>query len=354
MVIDCLNPVCGRPSAVSGDPKKNSFDLLRFFAAALVLYSHQYVLLGRVEPDFFGWTTFGGLGVSFFFFLSGFLVWSSWARDPDIRRFFVRRSLRIFPALWAAVLICVLTLGLFQTSWSVGDYFQSPLTWRYLCVAAFCTQNELPGVFAENPLPSVINGSLWTLRVEFLCYVSIAVVASLGSVRQNWLMLLSLGLAVLAAAFGPLLLGSRFVSHLEMVSFFWWGVMYAYVRARPAPEARKWTIAISIALLAFLLPGGRGSERTGILIVVAALVLAAQHAPWGALLTDRLGDLSYGMYIFAFPVQQVVVELGRERGWAFTTHLVLSFLVTSVLAYASWHLLEKRALLFKPKRKDLP
>lgn len=89
-------------------------------------------------------------------------------------------------------------------------------------------------------------------------------------------------------------------------------------------------------------------------LFAAALVLYShQHAPLGAKLTDRLGDLSYGMYIFAFPVQQIVVELGRHRGWSFATHLGLSFLVTSLLAYVSWHALERPALRFKPKRMVL-
>lgn len=87
--------------AVAG---RNSLDLLRLVAATLVLFSHQYALLGQPEPSFFGWTSFGGARVTIFFFLSGVLVWSSWARDPDRWLLFVRRALRIFPALWVVVL----------------------------------------------------------------------------------------------------------------------------------------------------------------------------------------------------------------------------------------------------------
>lgn len=333
------------------EPQKNSFDLLRLCAAVLVLYSHQHVLLGLAEPELFGWTTFGGVGVSIFFFLSGFLVWLSWARDPDLKRFFIRRSLRIFPALWVAVLTCLLILGLFQSGLSAGDYFVSPLAWRYLGAAVFGAQNELPGVFAQNPLPSVINGSLWTLRVEFLCYVSVALVGSIGLAQRNLSMFLSLVLAVVAAAFGALLIGTRFIPHLEMVAFFWWGVMYGFVWELPASEFKALAVGIGLAFVAFLTLGSRGVERTGMLVFAAALVMVAQRVFWGSCITARLGDLSYGMYIFAFPVQQVVVALGRGRGWSFTTHLSLSFLVTSVLAYVSWHALEKHALRFKPPRK---
>lgn len=336
------------------EPQKNSFDLLRLFAAALVLYSHQHALLGLLEPELFNWTTFGGMGVSIFFFLSGFLVWSSWARDPDLKRFFIRRSLRIFPALWFVVLITVLVVGALLSRLPAPDYFASSETWRYLSTALLVTRRGLPGVFTNNPYPLAVNGSLWTLPVEFSCYVSVALIGRIGLAQRNWLMPLCSGLAILAAVFGSQLLGARFVPHLEMVAFFWLGVMYGFVRGRTVIECKLWVVGVGVVFVAFLLLGARGVERTGTLVLAAVLVMAAQRVSWGSLVTDRLGDLSYGMYIFAFPVQQIVVELGGRRGWSFATHLWVTFLVTSLLAYVSWHLIEKRALLFKPKRKELP
>jgi len=330
---------------------KNSLDLLRLLAASLVLYSHQHALLGLAEPELFGWTTYGGVGVSIFFFLSGLLVWSSWARDPNSKRFFARRSLRIFPALWFVVAFCVLVLGPLNSSLTLSEYAASPETRRYLTTAVLVVRQGLPGVFSGNPYPWAVNGSLWTLPVEFLCYVSVAIVGSMGLVRRSWVMGASLGLAVLAAAFGAQLLGARFVSHLEMVAFFWWGVMYGYVSARPVSEYRSWAIYLGLALLAFFWLGTRGTERTGMLLLAGALVITAQHASLGSRLTDRLGDLSYGMYIFAFPVQQLWVALGRDRGWSFASYFSLSCLVTGVLAYASWHVIEKKALLWKPQRQ---
>jgi peptidoglycan/LPS O-acetylase OafA/YrhL len=333
------------------EPQKNSFDLLRLFAAALVLYSHQHVLLGLAEPELFGWTTLGGVGVSIFFFLSGFLVWSSWARDPDFVRFFIRRSLRIFPALWFVVLFTAMVLGPLLSKLPVSDFFASSETWRYISTALLLVRRGLPGVFLDNPYPLAVNGSLWTLPVEFLCYVSVALIGGIGLVSRNGLMALSLGMAVVAAAYGALLLGPRFVSHLEMVAFFWWGVMYGFVRERPASEYKLWAVGIGVAFVAFGVLGSRGIERTGTLVLAAVLVMVAQRVSWGSRVTARLGDLSYGMYIYAFPVQQMLVQLGRSRGWTFSMHLSLSLLVTGVLAYVSWHALEKRVLRFKPQRK---
>jgi peptidoglycan/LPS O-acetylase OafA/YrhL len=330
---------------------KNSLDLLRLSAATLVLYSHQHALLGLAEPHLFGWTTYGGVGVSIFFFLSGLLVWSSWARDPDSKRFFARRCLRIFPALWVVVALSVLVLGPLSSNLTLSDYLAAPETRGYLSTAVLLVRHVLPGVFSGNPYPGAVNGSLWTLPVEFLCYVSVALVGSIGLIQRSWLIGASLGLAVLAAAFGAQLLGARFVSHFEMVAFFWWGVLYGFVSARPVSEVRGWAIFLGLALLAFFWLGTRGTERTGVLFLAGALVIAAQHASFGSRLTEGLGDLSYGMYIFAFPVQQLLVALGQGRGWSFAGYLSLSCVLTGVLAYASWHLIEKKALLFKPQRQ---
>ena len=130
--------------------KKNSFDLLRLLAAVLVLFSHQFTLLGSPEPSFFGLNTFGGIGVTIFFFLSGVLVWSSWERDPDLKRFFIRRSLRIVPGLWLAVILTILILvpAVSQLSWQ--HYFGSLDTWRYFITGIFINQHNLPGVFKDN------------------------------------------------------------------------------------------------------------------------------------------------------------------------------------------------------------
>jgi peptidoglycan/LPS O-acetylase OafA/YrhL len=328
----------------------NSLDLLRLVAASMVLYSHQHVLLGHPETSFLGWSSFGGAGVSIFFFLSGFLIWSSWVRDPHGWRFFQRRALRIFPALWALVLLTVLVLGPAISVLPLDEYGSSSATWRYLSTALLLVRFGLPGVFEGNPYPNAVNGSLWTLPVEFFCYVLVAV---LGLVfrRSNGLGLtLGMTFALCGAAFGVPLLGERFLAHFEMIAFFWWGAVYAQMRGDRGGSSHPWwvTIVILMALMFFWLSSPRGTERTALLLFATGMVVVAQVWQGGAGLTKPLGDLSYGMYIFAFPVQQVVVLMGRKHNWSFEIYLVLSFALTMLLAWMSWHLVEKRALRFKP------
>lgn len=331
---------------------KNSFDLLRLMAATLVLYGHQHVLTGLVEPQFFGWNTLGGVGVSIFFFLSGLLVWSSWVRDPHWMRFFVKRSLRIFPGLWLVVFATVLLFGPALSSLGRVEYFSNPGTWDYLSTAALYVQFGLPGVFDNNPYPHIVNGSLWTLPAEFLCYVSVAVFGSLSLVRQHWVWGGGLLLAILLAELGPAFLGARFTAHFEMAAFFWWGIWYGYVSRSFSSNAQGLLILSAVALLIMLVFGPRGVERTAMLVCVATLVMLAQHQSLGSRLTDQLGDISYGMYIFAFPVQQWVSELSQGRHSSFWLSLSLSFALTAGLAYASWHLIEKRALFYKPQSRE--
>ena len=211
---------------MNAEHPKNSLDLLRLGAAIMVLYSHQYALLGLAEPAFLGLNSFGGVGVALFFFLSGFLVSASWERDPDIVRFFTRRSLRIFPGLWFVFVLSFFLLGPLLTTLPLDDYFSSTTTWRYLGTAALVSSNVLPGVFADNPMPLVINGSLWSLPVEFLCY---GTVAALGLMPRVITMNrdVSLGVALVgvmvAATYGPPIIGVSLWPHLEMVAMFWWG-----------------------------------------------------------------------------------------------------------------------------------
>jgi peptidoglycan/LPS O-acetylase OafA/YrhL len=332
--------------------ERNSLDLLRLVAATLVLYSHQFALLGAPDPSFFGWNTFGGAGVTIFFFLSGMLVWSSWDRDPDWRRFFHRRSLRIFPALWVTVALTALLLGPLGSTLPWEQYFAKSETWRYFTTAVLINQHNLPGVFAENFYPRVVNGSLWTLPVEFLCYVSVVIVGSLRRAPKGPLIAANLLVVVLLASWGPVVTGARFSPHFEMIAAFWWGVLYRYCIKTPWQVTRDYMLIWVLLILAFLLfafVGERSFERAAMLACAACLVHIARSVSAGARLTAPVGDLSYGMYIFAFPVQQMVVYWGLGQNWSWGLHFGLSLLGTTFLAYASWHLVESKALRYKPK-----
>ena len=333
------------------DTEKNSLDALRLVAAGLVLYSHQHVLLGLNDPSFFGWSSFGGAGVSIFFFLSGTLVWSSWQRDPALGRVFKRRSLRIFPALWVLVALTVFCLGPVFTRLPIDEYLSSLGTWRYLTTALLLVRYELFGVFADNMYPLVVNGSLWTLPVEFLCYTLVAGFGWWFRAHPSRAVTLGLGLALMGSVLGASHFGPRFVMHFEMAAFFWWGVVYQHLSDQSLHADRlPWgaLLGVVVGLLVFWLGSARGVERTALLLFAAGCVVWAQHWQGAASLTQRVGDLSYGLYIFAFPVQQSLAQAGQGLNWSFGLSFGLSLFATAALAWISWHLIEKRALRFKP------
>jgi peptidoglycan/LPS O-acetylase OafA/YrhL len=243
----------------------------------------------------------------------------------------------------------VFLLGPAASSLSGGDYFAAPATWRYLQTLVLVSPNTRPGIFLGNPMPTVVNGSLWTLPVEFLCYVSVALVGIVMAIvkapRALTIVGALLGVVVLAS-FGGRLMGHRFAPHLEMVALFWWGVFYGY--CRQTNPGRLTVVLSAIAFIGFAWFGSHGLKGAGMLVCAATMVHVAMNLPHGAKWSSRLGDLSYGVYIFAFPVQQLGVHWARQQNWSFAASLFLSATVTLSLAYASWHLVEKWALRFKP------
>ena len=159
----------------------NNLTALRWFAAGLVLYGHSFVFLGLPEPLFLQWVPLGPVGVYTFFAISGYLVAQSWERDPHVLRFLARRILRIFPGLIVCTLLSVLVLGPWLTTLDAKTYWTNEHTRGYLTNIALYMTYHLPGVFAQNRLPHAVNGSLWSLPVEFFMYALLALLGFVSS-----------------------------------------------------------------------------------------------------------------------------------------------------------------------------
>lgn len=331
-----------------GAGHQNALDLLRLIAAWMVLFSHQFVLLGLDEPLWLGRFSWGELGVGIFFFLSGGLVWCSWQRDPHLGRFFARRCLRIFPALVVVVLLSVLVLGPALTSLTWMEYWQAEGTWRYLKTLLLNNQKGLPGVFVHNPLADAVNGSLWSLGPEFLAYLILAAVGRIFLKMHRDVAVIGLLLVMLGLL--AWYVGEHGISkpHLEVVVLFGWGVCWLHWRwqRQHGMSFSRWgclTVALGLLLCLLLVDG---LNRLVLLLHVALLVSLAYKVAWGQQMLARVGDLSYGMYIYAFPVQQTLIHFFPN--WSFGPHLLSATLLTVLLAWLSWHCIEKLALHLKP------
>jgi peptidoglycan/LPS O-acetylase OafA/YrhL len=323
------------PPSKSADSRRNSFDLVRLLAAAAVVVNHSLVLNGHRGILVFEWhdraLDLGGFAVVVFFVVSGNLVAGSWIAEPDVTAFFAKRALRVFPGLTVVVLLSVLVLGPVVTSVPLGEYFTSRTTWNYVgTISLTPIRILLPGVFTGNPVPYV-NGSLWTLPGEMICYCILAVLAFFGAVRRRWPLLLAL---VLVTATRESHLGGTSVDMglAGLVMFFLLG---ALLRVYPIPVSRTGAALAVGSLIVSLWSGVFVVGAPGLAYLV---IFAASRPTRLASALGRFGDPSYGIYIYAYPLQQTLVLVGLARPWAL---LVTSLPLAIALGYCSWHFVER-------------
>jgi peptidoglycan/LPS O-acetylase OafA/YrhL len=339
--------------------RQNVFDVLRLVAAVAVLVSHCYPLTGRTEP--LGQATgvaLGELGVAVFFAISGFLVARSWAAQPALRPFAAKRALRLLPALIVAVWLTALVLGPLVTTLPLGDYLTTPQTWLYPLRSSFLItfNGRLPGVFEHDPLAGAVNGSLWTLPVEALAYAIVAVLGLLALLRRVPVLLALLALLLLAlvpqidlpshlpSAAANTTAGANSVVVIRLLALFVAGSALFALRDR---VRLSWWLLLALGALWV------ASWKTGwqpiasVLFLPYAILVIAYLAPRSLNVLARPGDVSYGVYVYAFPVQQTIVlaipkiaPLGMAA---------IAAPVTYALALASWRLIEAPALSLKQR-----
>ena len=361
----------------------NNFDLLRLIAAMLVIGAHSFELT-RPKPEgapvTFLHEAWGELGVIVFFSISGFLVARSWAYDPQPLSFCVKRALRLMPALVLSLLLTALVLGPLTTTLPLSDYLQHAQTKAYvLHNATFQFDYVLPGVFEQDTYFAAVNGSLWTLPLELKAYCLVLALGVLGVLglagRRRLLMpvvaiflaLLTIGSVRSAIPLGDRLVGMMhdiqappatmaatragvFQEPARMFASFAIGAgLFAVARWIPL----RWSVACALAAAWAIIAavGGAGAVPIATAWLLPYVVLLVGYRTSHLVrLPQRLGDYSYGLYIFAFPVQQaIVLWLAPSSGWV---TFALATPITAALAVASWHFVEAPALTLKQRIRE--
>ena len=334
----------------------NNFTALRLALALAVIVSHAFsITSGSLENEPLMRSTGFTLGehaVNGFFAVSGFLVTMSFDRR-GWRDYVVARALRIVPALVAATLVTALALGPALTRLPLAQYFADPALWRFIALTptTFKSATALPGLFSDNVFPYPM-GTVWTLKYEMLCYIGVFAAGLAGLMRQR---IVALGL--IAALFVAIVA-------LDLLH----------------PGAGKAT-QTSLRLPFLFAAGGvlyLWSDRLSVSAIVAAALLAATWLAAGTPLYKALlfafegygviwlalapglshpalephADLSYGTYLYGWPVQQTLVQL--FPGAAALSLLPLAVAISLIVAALSWYVVEKPALSLKARLVRAP
>jgi peptidoglycan/LPS O-acetylase OafA/YrhL len=331
------------------------FSAMRFLAASAVLVAHSILAAegGQVAEPLTYLDHLGVLGLYIFFFISGFVITQSCMRSSP-RSYLIRRAARIMPGLILVTLFCALLLGPLLTSSSASDYFTSSKFFQFFLNIAFVPEGELPGVFEHNTAGNHVNISLWTLRYEILCYVVILAVIAVGKFSTQLVAVMAVGLAILAHPAGTDFAAEQlqrarsivgvdiaylFREGVGIVSLFFAGSLYYFLRARIVINGVGFVV--SAAVMAVALAGGLAFPLLPFTLGYAVIYLGFLDGRFGRLFQKN--DYSYGMYIFAFPVQQSLAALSRN-GMAWWMNLGLAFPIVLGLAALSWHLIERPSM----------
>lgn len=324
--------------------RNNSFDLIRHLAALMVLVSHHFALSGLEQPGIAGYNSLGGIAVTAFFSISGLLISQSFLNARSFADYLGKRVARIFPALILCAFVMTYLAGaVFADGYVTG--FGALLD--FLRISVFGRANIEPitqGVIVSESF----NGSLWTLKIEFGFYLLLAL--ALGMYRRAlmpWVLLAAFAVATYVLGnHVPGALAQKLAVYSAAGIAFFAGAVIAF-NQQYLSDRRVLAIAlVTGAGLIFF------SVGTPLASVLATLGLCLATLSLGLLYVDKSlrgrFDISYGMYLYAFPVQQLIIN---KTSLTFVPSMLVSALIVIVLATISWRLVEQPALQFVHRRK---
>lgn len=326
--------------------KTNNLTFIRLIAALAVIYGHTSAIVAGSTADWVARTTgyafLGGVAVDLFFLISGFLITAS-ILNVGIKNYIISRALRIYPALWVNLILVVFVLGSILTSLSLTDYLTHKEVWTYFKGLAFTYQGGffLPGVFTQNHNQAV-NGSIWSVLIEVWLYIVVLIFYILGIMRNraifNTVFFVLIVLVWNDNSLMPAIFENKTTLHVCLL--FYIG-SFLYINRFEIPTS-PYFLLISLFLAGITL----GTEKFVygyilLLVTFFCTVSFLRHFSW----MDNLGDYSYGVYLYGWPAQQLVAHTFPHFSGA--QNCLMASAIALLCAIASWHLVEKRALLLK-------
>lgn len=324
--------------------RDNNFDFLRQFAAFLVIVGHSESLTGSSHSGFWG-VSVSTFGIQVFLAVSGYLVTESWMNSRNLSTFIRKRISRIFPGLIVCILLTTFVLGPSLTSLTAKEYFSHDGTYLYLNNILLYPVYSLPGVFESNTYPNAVNGSLWSLPVEFACYIVIASVglllgrqSPLFAIISSFVMIIYANL-VLVSHSPVVIWGSPLREAFEVMPFFFAGCFFRLLPNGVVFRTDLVIIAVACLTAVSLLRPELHWCINWILVTYVILCFGVSRSPViGGV--GRWGDPSYGMYLYAFPIQQTLQYLSGNQ-MTLSGMVWITTALSILIGYMSWHLVEK-------------
>jgi peptidoglycan/LPS O-acetylase OafA/YrhL len=327
------------------------FNFWRFSLSTLVLFLHTFFVCYGVKAEIshavgsIGRPIFMAL-LPVFFGLSGFLVAGSAIRTRNVATFLSFRALRLIPALAVETTLAALVLGPLMTAVPLSEYFTDKQFFAYFGNIIGRVRFELPGVFADSPVPSIVNMNLWTLHAELECYALMAIAIICGVLKRRVLALslwavVTIALTAWNARTGDFEPQSLYPTSIFVYSFCTCVVAFLWCDKIPVNRALFLAVVATYGVLVYL-------PQT-VFLVIPLLAYLMIYVGLSPLLNFRFlqrGDYSYGIYLYGFVIQQTLVSAFPAIGhWWIIFPLAL--FGTVCVSALSWHTIEKPALRLK-------
>lgn len=331
--------------------RANSLNLFRLILAALVLVAHSYYIFGAGDGPHLHGENLGGWAVAGFFVLSGFLITRSRLRT-EAGPYLLHRIARIFPAFIVCLLVIAFVFGpvaMLIERGSLSGYFSTPTTpfqyvWSNLTL--YIDSYTIGSTLDSVPYPGVWNGSLWTLFYEFVCYIFVWLLGGLALFRRNGALaaavfIISLGVWIFLPAVERFGLDQSFGLLAKLAPFFFGGALVYFIIDRWGLSAAIAGAALVVAALLIVLVPRWGGQAAAPFLAYGLLWLSTVVPQPGWIARN---DVSYGFYIYAWPVQQLVI-LGGGAALGLPLYMLVAGAITLVLAWGSWIAVERPAML---------
>ncbi len=344
-------PFTLKPSLLSYiEGRNNNFNLLRMIGALTIMFAHAMFITIGDDINFETYPVKYTLGITtlnLFFVLSGMLVTASWMKHSDVITYAVSRIMRIIPGLMVVSFFLPFVLGPFVTKLPLNEYFTNPSVWLYWPATTLLNPDmNLPGVYEGMPNDAVINAPLWTLRYEAFLYAGVAIIGLLGWLRVQSRFLIFAGVA-LCVYFGVTHLTSlRSIAAIDHLMHFGYaflvGSAFHIFRDKVSLDLRLGFLGLGLALFVVW---QFGLEMGEFLLIPSAAILGCwlAYVPGGVIrYYNGLGDYSYGLYIWHYPIEQLFCQI---YGTISASNLFLISLPFALFAaILSWHFIERPAL----------